>query len=99
MKDLLSQIDVLESFNEGCELTDAVQSLLCAARTLTGIATESQAKEVIEIVENLITDYIDFLEAKGDEEAYGWYLDIPDKLYKTLYLSDKLSEKEFLQEH
>ena len=40
--DLLDKINILEDFNEGCELTDAVHSLLSAADTLMSYGTLSQ---------------------------------------------------------
>ena len=93
---LVDKIEILEDFNEGCELTDAVNSLLSAAGTLMSYGTLLQVESIISIVEALIDDYITFIESQGDEEAYEWYLDISDKVYRCLYTRNKLSKEEFL---
>jgi hypothetical protein len=53
-------IPIFERFDEGTEITDAVQALVSAANTLYGINRTHEAKLAIVLAENLIVDYMEW---------------------------------------
>lgn len=92
--DFKEKIDTLNQFNEGCDLTSCVKTLLAAACALYEINMDSKAYKVICMVEDIIGDYIECLMGTSTEEAYQKYLEIPESVYRIIY-GNKMSKEEF----
>jgi hypothetical protein len=92
--DFKEKFDILSQFNEGCELTYCVKTLLEAASTLNEINMPSMAYRIIGMVEDIIGDYIECLMETSTEEAYQKYLEIPESVYRIIY-GNKMSKGEF----
>lgn len=88
------KFDILSQFNEGCELTYCVKTLLTAASTLYEIKMYSRGYQVLGMVEDMIGDYIECLMETSTEEAYQKYLEIPESVYRIIY-GNKISKEQF----
>lgn len=94
MDSFKEKLDILNQFNEGCELTYCVKTLLAAASTLHEINMSSKASRLIDMVEDIIGDYIECLLEIPTEESYQKYLEIPKSVYEIIY-GNKMSKEEF----
>lgn len=84
---------ILDSFEEGTELEDAVKALTQAAWILLGINEDCAAQSALEVAVDLISEYIEFIYNDGDWESY-------DRLNEELIVycyphKHKLSKEEF----
>ncbi len=59
-------LDILDNFDEGCELTDAVGGLLSAAHILYGINEETKADIIVLLAKELIEEYLEWCMYQGE---------------------------------
>ncbi len=91
---LNERINLCSQFDEGTEISDAVSSLVIAARTLNGLSDQHNAQLALIAAEKVIADYVEWL--RFDNGDYGLYQEIDEEVFVAFSGgAKKLTEDEF----
>jgi hypothetical protein len=63
-------LDLLEDFDEGCELTDAVKRLVESAKMLHGLNYKKEAELLAIIAKGIVIDYYEYIIEYGTTNMY-----------------------------
>lgn len=94
MLQLNERINLCSKFDEGTEISDAVSSLVTAARVLNGLADKHNAQLALIAAEKVITDYVEWL--RYDSGDYDLYQELDNDVFVAFSGgARKLTKEEF----
>ena len=73
------KLNILEDFDEGCELTDAIQSILLSTRILLGINSDIEADILTCVALKLVTEHCHYVR---DEESKCEFEKLDDEVWE-----------------